>query len=238
MDGHMSGQRSWGGDVCCDQRQDIKGEGRMKRVFFMVSAILIVSTSSFAVELHADTRTITPIAVHRSGSRGIKSKFTSILDKDCTRVNPLRLGFTNVESASECPAPKGWRLFKVYDRDSERSWLNLAKKDIVWSTADQVRINPRYFFGYFPNIDYSPNVEWRISENALPIALIFRVAVTDPNPDPSSARVDSWLSRLYVIGLEGDEPRFCGTTITNEEARRMADEATDCNEALLKEPGN
>jgi hypothetical protein len=181
-----------------------------------------------------DSKINDDIIVTISDSYDFTSKYTSILDKDCSKV-PLRLliGFKNAESAYECPAIKGWRLFKVYDRDSERSWLNIAKRRVVWSTANQVRINPKYVFGYFPNIDYSSRVEWRISNNNVPIALIFRVAVTDPNP--KAIRVDSWLSRLYVISLKGDEPRFCGIATTNEEAREIADKALNCIEFLIKE---
>ena len=163
-----------------------------------------------------------------------QSKYTSILDKDCSKA-PLRLlmKFADAESAYECPAIKGWRLFKVYDRDSERSWLNIANRFAVWSTAEQVRINPKYFFGYFPNIDYFPRVEWRLSKDKVPAALIFRVAVTDPNP--TTIKVDSWLSRLYIISLKGNEPRFCGIATSNEEAREIADKASNCTELLIIE---
>ena len=200
----------------------------------LTTVIVIVSLSgvSFAADIRQSEVNNDNI---KSGKA--TSKYTSILDKNCSKVNNhILMKFTNAESAFECPAPKGWRIFKVYDHGSERSWLNIANKYSVWSTADQVRINPKYFFGYFPNIDYSPRVEWRVSNNNSIVALIFRVAVTDPNPKPNSARVDSWLSRLYVIGLRGDKPRFCGTATTNAEAREIADKASNCSELLLKEP--
>ena len=158
------------------------------------------------------------------------TKYTSILDKNCSKVDmKLLMNFTGAESALECPAPKGWRLFKVYDRDSERSWFNIANKQSVWSTAEQVRINPKYFFGYFPNIDSSPRVEWRMSNGDLAKTLIFRVAAADPE------NADKWLSRLYIISLEENKPYFCGFATTNEEAIKITNSNLNCTELLNKE---
>jgi len=164
------------------------------------------------------------------GGKGHSSKFTSIRDNDCHKVGiNLLMHFTGAESALECPAPKGWRLFKVYDRDSERSWINIANSHSVWSTAEQVRIDRRYFFGYFPNVDCSPRVEWKMSAVNTATTLIFRVAAADPKFP------EKWSSRLYVIDLEGDEPSFCGFASTNEEATTIANYKLNCTEPLSKE---
>ena len=209
------------------------------KALMTILATLLVATSEFSSEMNEiDEKNFAAKVVKlecgaKSETTGITSQYTSTLDKDCWKVEFSMLRrFTNAESAFECPAPKGWRLFKLYDRDSERSWLNVAKDHDVWSTADQVRINRKYFFGYFPNIDYSPHVEWRHSDGSI-TALIFRVAVTDPKPvKPGGPE----LTRLYIIGLKGKEPRFCGTANTNKEAREIADKTTICTEPLLKEP--
>lgn len=82
----------------------------------IIITILFIATSSFAAEVVKQESRV------KTGTTGITSKYTSIMGKDCRKVELRMLrGFTNAESAFECPATKGWRLFKVYDRDSERS---------------------------------------------------------------------------------------------------------------------
>lgn len=162
------------------------------------------------------------------------SKYTSIQKKDCSEVvQDILMNFMNAESAFNCPAPKGWRLFKVYERDEERSWLNIGKSRAVWTTIEQVVTDdPRYKIGYFPNIDSAQNVEWRMQNN-VPVALIFRVAATDPNPSPG--KLATSISCLHILSLKGNEPRFCGIAKTNEEAREIADKSANCSDKLLKE---
>ena len=55
-------------------------------------------------------------------------------------------------------------------------------------------------------------------------ALIFRViALDDEKPN-------SLISRLVVIGLTGNKPRYCGTAKTNIEAYAIADKSINCTD--------
>lgn len=155
--------------------------------------------------------------------------FTSIKDKDCKHIDSHKMiEFFGHEYVSECPAPKGWRLFKEYDSEGIRSWLRLSYGNEIWSTVHQVWGDEKYGFGHFPNVN-DEYVEWRISKNGEPKALIFRIYAQDPD------KASSVLTRLFVIGLADHIPRFCGIAKTNEEAINIADDARTCVIRLQKE---
>lgn len=221
-------EQSWESDTYKD-----KGV-KVLNMAFEYGKIKIIREELLFSNVVSTKKKMNSTSVLSNGSEDTTSQFTSIENKDCHKADThLLMHFKGAESALECPAPKGWRLFKVYDRDAERSWLNIANKHGAWSTAEQVRLNDKYFFGYFPNIDNGLNIEWKMTKNNIPTALIFRVAATDPNPD--SAKIGSWLTRLYVISLIGNEPKFCGVAKTNEDAIEIATKASNCTEPLLKE---
>lgn len=131
------------------------------------------------------------------------------------------------DSVLECPAPKGWRLFKEYDQEEIRSWIRLSYKDTIWTTINQVWGDEKYEFGHFPNVD-SQSVEWRVRKTGEPNALIFRVNAQEP------IKSSDIITRLFVISLTNNVPRFCGMAKTNEEARKIAEESTPCTTILGK----
>lgn len=157
------------------------------------------------------------------------SKFTSIESKNCSKL-PKQID-TYFEKhglyGDECKAPKGWRLFIVVGGD--RSWVDIAHSNSLWTTEQEVMYKNDNFFGYFPNIT-SKQVEWRINKNGIPSALIFRITAQNPE------QVGTNESRLFVVSLKDGIPQFCGTAKTNEEARSIADNTASCSTTLPKRP--
>ncbi|RII29601.1 MAG: nuclear transport factor 2 family protein [Geobacter sp.] len=156
------------------------------------------------------------------------SVFTSLKNKDCKKIqSDSMISALGSDAVVECPAPNGWRLFVEYDHEEARSWIRLSFGGVIWSTLEQVWNDDKYEFGHFPNVN-SPKAEWRISTTGEPSALIFRVNAQ--NPENSSLR----LTRLFVVSLTNHKPRFCGMAKTNEDARELADNATNCTPMLNK----
>jgi len=156
------------------------------------------------------------------------SVFTSLKNKDCKKIrSDSMISALGSDAVVECPAPKGWRLFVEYDHEEARSWIRLSFGGVVWSTLEQVWNNEKYEFGHFPNVN-SPHAEWRISKTGEPSALIFRVNAQNPKNSSLS------LTRLFVVSLTNNKPCFCGMAKTNEDARELADNATNCTQMLNK----
>lgn len=167
-------------------------------------------------------------------AQSLESLYTSIKSSACSKPPPSIVIAYDARglSAQECPAPKGWRLFAV--SSDERSWLEIARDHSLWTTEEEVVY--RNEFGHFPNLG-AERVEWRMKKSGTVTALIFRISAQDPNR-PASGPGAMNLSRLFVINLASDVPRFCGTAKTNQEARAIADNATTCTTALQEQPLN
>jgi hypothetical protein len=191
--------------------------------------LLNLALESGKLKITREEMLFSKVVIDTNGEHtNIKSKFTSTKDKDCKKMQSYNMiTFFGSDTVIECPAPKGWRLFKEYDREGIRSWIRLSIDGSIWTTIDQVWSDEKYEFGYFPNVD-SSQVEWRITDLGKPLALIFRVNAQ--NPENASSN----LARLFVISLANNIPRFCGMVKTNEEARAIADKAIMCSTALEK----
>jgi hypothetical protein len=159
---------------------------------------------------------------------GVKSQYTSIAIQDCW-VPPASLKSSfeaRGVSVQECPALEGWRLFVV--SSDAHSWIEIAHGSHLWSSEDQVVY--RNEFGHFPNLG-AERVEWRRKQGGIPVALIFRVSAQDPAASATGSGARN-VSRLFVIGFQGNNVRFCGTARTNEEARVLSDNVTKCVQDL------
>jgi hypothetical protein len=120
---------------------------------------------------------------------------------------------------SEYTAPGGWRLIGYHE--TEHSWLNIIRGRTVW----ELRNSQSNVGQASAPLD---RVQWRVTKNGIVKALIFRViALDDEKPN-------SLISRLVVIGLTGNKPRYCGTAKTNIEAYAIADKLINCTDIETK----
>lgn len=137
---------------------------------------------------------------------------------------------------SECPtraivqsAPL--KLFIV--STDERSWIDLAIGNTIWSSEDEVVYEKENQFGYFPNVGNAP-AEIRMSDTGVVAGLIFRV--TAQAPDARSANLGtSNVSRLFVIGLKKSGACFLGLASNNTMARKLLDSGAVCKRMLKTE---
>jgi hypothetical protein len=152
--------------------------------------------------------------------------YTSVKTSDC-RNPPASLSQSfdgRGLTAQQCRGIDGWTVFAV--SSDERSWLELDRGGQLWTTEDQVVYQND--FGNFPNLG-ADKIEWRV-RRGVPYAVIFRIAAQDQSRlGPSGAPT---ISRLFVVQLAADGPRFCGIAKTNDEARKLADAAAACSTAL------
>jgi hypothetical protein len=153
-------------------------------------------------------------------------KYTSFKYKDCWEPKGyFAKHFDFDERSKECPGLKEWRLF--YAVDLEYSWLEIGNGKRLWSTQNEVNGSGGNNFGQAQDLGSLARVEWRLKSDGTPIALIFQVQATDPN---STLYKLILLYRYYVIGLTKGVPQFCGSFKTKEEARKIADNPSRCNE--------
>lgn len=165
------------------------------------------------------------LCISGASSAAPTSMFSKINTGACKKVPPkvaavydgLGLG------AEECAAPGGWRMFLV--SSDANSWLEIAHGKSLWTTEPNVVYENG--FGQFPNLGGAV-VEWRLAAKDSPAALIFRVSAQDPQRLDKGAT----LSRLFVVAIVNNQPRFCGVVKTNEEARRLAGNSAQCNKGL------
>lgn len=148
------------------------------------------------------------------------TQYTSIEPQNCHK--PLETTPPGLR-VQECPAPSGYRLFVV--ASDPRSWINIAKRGQVWSTEEIVAY--RDPIGFFPSVDDSRVVEWRLDDRGRPTALIFRVTALDPQTNQSRH-----LSRLFVIRLNASKPCLLGIVATNEAARALTNDPKACQVPL------
>ncbi|MBP9478516.1 MAG: hypothetical protein KBF12_07830 [Sebaldella sp.] len=154
---------------------------------------------------------------------GMTSTYTSVVSKDCKMVTgALEKIYPEADEidggAEECKGNKNWRLIVPFF--DARSWVALTDGKTVWDTVEYVMSKP---FGQFPNV--GEKVEWRSKAGKLQ-AIIFRIEAQD-------GETFKKVSRLFVVGLDTSEPKFCGIVKTNEEARKLADKG-NCTGNLEK----
>lgn len=148
-----------------------------------------------------------------------KTTYTAISDEACKK-NEMMMDFTSEEYAAECPAIGKWKLFKVYDSEG-RSWINLAYERSVWSPLDIIRYDSKYNFGYFPTVDGFKTVEWILSKNNNPHALILGVTA-------QSRETNKYMTRFVIVQLSNNTPRICGMADTKQAAEKIAYDSDTC----------
>lgn len=134
-------------------------------------------------------------------------------------------------TVSECPSKVTWhaapvRLLVV--SSEERSWIDIAVGDTIWSGEEEVVYEQANQFGHFPNIGHSP-AELRIRSTGI-TGVVFRVLAQDP--ESSSAASVSGLSRLFVFGFMGADVCFMGLVRDNVSARNLLDSGQNCKRML------
>jgi len=118
------------------------------------------------------------------------------------------------------------RLFVVSSQ--ERSWIDIAIGETLWSTEDQVAYAKENQFGYFPNVGVAP-AELLVDQKNAPLGLIFRVTAQDPNQQKQGA---SNISRLFVFGFRKEGGCFLGLTDNNLAARAFLKTDVTCRQIL------
>lgn len=149
------------------------------------------------------------------------SYYTSIKDVDCFETPKLMTAYYDRRQldADECPAPRGWRLFRVFSLDS--FWIDIAYGDSLWSTENIVRKGLDY-----ANPSIRPDgVEWRMVKSESPNALIFKIATID-------AETSKILSSIYVLNIVDNVPYYCGNANSFQEARNIANATKPCKRRL------
>lgn len=156
---------------------------------------------------------------------GIETKYSSIKFSDCWYPK----GFD--EYTHECPAPSGWRLFHV--ADEERSWLEIAKRQRLWSTQNEVNGSGNNSFGEMQDLGDFSRMEWRVRPDGTPLSLIFKVQAMEPlvmRPGTSTKDTVKLLFRFYAIDLSTEVPQFCGSFKTLALAREKVIEPAGCQD--------
>jgi hypothetical protein len=114
---------------------------------------------------------------------------------------------------SEYDAPVGWQLFAMFSQDY--SWFDIVRGRSLWSTYQVIG-------NVGPAATIVERVQWRMTKTGAPKALIFRVRAQKED------NANIYISRLIVISLTGNTPRYCGTAKTNIEAYAIADRIKIC----------
>ena len=156
----------------------------------------------------------------------IEPVYTSIREGDCRSVSGASMASFEKRgvTAKECRAPEGWRVYAV--SSPERSWLEVGHDDRLWSSEQQIVYDAAA--GNFPNLG-ADRIEWRV-RSGVPQAVIFRISA---EAELKSARDrPRTITRLAVVKLSPQGPRFCGMAASNAEARALADAPTPCETAL------
>lgn len=168
---------------------------------------------------------ISTTSTTRDRYAGIITKYSSIKFSDCWYPK----GFD--EYTHECQAPSGWRLFHV--ADEERSWLEIAKRQRLWSTQNEVNGSGDNSFGEMQDLGDHSRMEWRVRPDGTPLSLIFKVQATEPLKIKSQGSTKDTvrsLFRFYAIDLSKDVPLFCGSFKTIELARAKVKDPAGCED--------
>lgn len=158
-----------------------------------------------------------------AGNTNFSSKITSIRDIHCYEISrPLTAYYDNRQlDADECPAPSGWRFFRVFSLNS--FWIDIAYGNSLWSTEKAVLKGLDY-----ANPSIRPDtVEWRMTKNGIVTAAIINITTIDTDTSRE-------VSPIYVFSLINNMPRFCGIAKTKTEARYLADRSNMCKRLLPK----
>ncbi len=115
---------------------------------------------------------------------------------------------------------------------NERSWVDFALGNTVWSSEDEIVYEKDNQFGYFPNVGSTP-VEIRMSPTEA-TGLIFRVTAQDPEPRLSDFGASN-ISRLFVFGFKESNVCFVGLASDNAMARSQLDSRVACKRMLKAE---
>jgi hypothetical protein len=110
----------------------------------------------------------------------------------------------------------------------ERSWIDIAVGDTLWTTEDPIVYAPENQFGYFPNVGATP-VELAMDGKQVPLGLILRVTAQDPNQQKQGS---SNISRLFVFGFRKERVCFLGLTDNNVAARSFLQPDLNCRQLL------
>jgi hypothetical protein len=159
----------------------------------------------------------------------IESSYVSLADDNCFQPTSDTLHLYSIRSLGvvECRVKNtAIRLFVV--SSEERSWIDVAVGDKLWSTEDPIVYAPENQFGYFPNVGATP-VELDVNQKQVPIGLILRVTAQDPNQqNQGSANI----SRLFVFGFRKEGVCFLGLTDNNVDARSFLQTDVNCRQLL------
>ena len=159
----------------------------------------------------------------------IKSSYVSLADANCFQPprDTLHIYSARGLGVVECRVKTtAMRLFVV--SSEERSWIDIAVGDTLWTTEDPIVYAPENQFGYFPNVGALP-VELAMDRKEVPLGLILRVTVQDPNKqEQGSAKI----SRLFVFGFRKEGVCFLGLTDNNVAARSFLQTDVDCRQLL------
>jgi len=196
-----------------------KGELKIIREEMIFSKVIPISDLEESEIITLTTGTT------RDRYAGIVTKYSSIKFSDCWYPK----GFN--EYTHECPAPRGWRLFHV--ADEERSWLEIAKRQRLWSTQNEVNGSGDNSFGEMQDLGDFSRMEWRVKPDGTPLSLIFKVQAVEPlkiRPQASTKDTVRLLFRFYAIDLSKDVPLFCGSFKTIELARAKVKDPAGCQD--------
>lgn len=125
------------------------------------------------------------------------------------------------------------RLFIV--STDERSWIDLAIGNTIWSSEQEIVYEKENQFGYFPNVGHTP-AELRTSP-AGAVGLIFRVTAQNIDQQLSNSGISS-VSRLFVFSFRNSKVCFLGLTRSNTTARNLLDSDAACKRMLKNEKLN
>ena len=159
----------------------------------------------------------------------IESSYVSLADDNCFQPSgdTLHRYANSGLGVVECRVKnRVIRLFVV--SSEERSWIDIAVGDTLWSTEDPIVYAPENRFGYFPNVGIAP-VELVVNKKQAPVGLIFRVTAQDPNQqEQGSANI----FRLFVFGFRKEGVCFLGLADNNVAARSFLQADMICQQLL------
>ncbi len=159
----------------------------------------------------------------------VESSYASLLDDNCFQPSGDTLYHyaKNDLGVVECRVKnKEIRLFVVSSQ--ERSWIDIAVGDMLWSTEDSIVYSSENQFGNFPNVGSTP-VELVVNKKQVLVGFIFRVTAEDRDrEDQSSAKI----SRLFVFGFRKEGACFLGLTDDNSAARSFLQKGVNCRQQL------
>jgi hypothetical protein len=153
---------------------------------------------------------------------GVSSVYSSTADKDCRKVSGLKVDGADYASGRVCRGPAGLVVLK--DEDDLRETISAGR------TGKAAANQPAASQGFGPFNSTTNTVEWRLSANGKPFAMIQRWHIAD-NDDPDKDGRPQTKQMLVVTRLPPGA--VCHVAYVdvkanpdaNEIARKAADEA-------------